>query len=426
MATSSTRRRSILAAGLAALLVASALTTPSLTSAAAGAEAQGTDNLDLALRAEMERQSELAPAGNALWEEQVRAPESGWASLAYEGKGLTLYWKGDLTPGMAAALERARQWGPVVVKPAAYSNAELKAAANRIIAASKKHPEHDIQSIGYESDGSGLEVARGPQVLHPGTVAMRNGPVTSAAQILRESAVDVPVAVVDRPEQMQLTVNRSDDSPPWNGGSKWEAWRGSQDRRATCTTGFGVVSGGRTWVLSAGHCGSPPDDAYQGVWGQSGFDEMGPVHDDDWQSDLLLIDAPGWYKIFDGSANTSTTKVVKGWGGWTVGELVCQSGRTSGTVCGIRQSHERDYFLDCRFGADSDGDCDYTIRGLIEGYQIDGHEATRIGDSGGPVFVLDGSGVRAKGITVGGGGTTFWFQDWATVIQVFNAYPRTG
>lgn len=235
MTTSSTRRRSIVATGLAALLVASALTTLPLTSAAVGADTRGTDNLNPALR-----------------------------------------------------------------EAAAHSDAELQAAADKIIAASKQHPEHDIQSIGFETDGSGLEVARGPQTRYPGTMASRTGPVTSAVQVLQEAAVNVPVTVVDRVERVELLASRSDDSPPWNGGAKWEAWRGL-DRRSKCTTGFGVQAGsGRTFVLSAGHCGTPPDYAFQGEYGQSGFDEMRDVHSDDWHSDLLLIDAPGWYKIFDG------------------------------------------------------------------------------------------------------------------------------
>ncbi|WP_018255125.1 hypothetical protein [Salinispora mooreana] len=62
----------------------------------------------------------------------------------------------------------------------------------------------------------------------------------------------------------------------------------------------------------------------------------------------------------------------------------------------------------------------------IEGHHVDGGLAARAGDSGGPVFTLDGSGVRVKGITVAGIGSTFLFQDWADVFQVFGVYPRTG
>ena len=59
--------------------------------------------------------------------------------------------------------------------------------------------------------------------------------------------------------------------------------------------------------------------------------------------------------------------------------------------------------------------------------RIDGQVASRGGDSGGPVFSLDGDGVRAKGILSGGNdGTQMVFQDWADVIRLYNAYPRTA
>ncbi|GAA3191300.1 hypothetical protein ACFO1B_40830 [Dactylosporangium siamense] len=44
-----------------------------------------------------------------------------------------------------------------------------------------------------------------------------------------------------------------------------------------------------------------------------------------------------------------------------------------------------------------------------------------------PVFSLDGDGVRAKGILSGGNDSTLMlFQDWADVIRLYNAYPRTA
>ncbi|NIL57124.1 hypothetical protein HCB18_09345 [Salinispora arenicola] len=420
-------RRTILAAALATLLVASTLTAPSLTAAApSDTDARSTDNLDPALLAEMRRQNMLEPAVHGIWDEHLKTPQSGFAGVAFEGKGLSVYWKGELTPGMSAAIARAREWGTVTVKPAAYSDAELQAAGRKIMAASLRHSDHDIQSIGFEPDGSGLEVARGPQTVHPDSVgtSRATGPLTPAAQILQEAAVEVPVTVVDGSEPMELMVSRSDDSPPWNGGGQWESRRGLE-LRGKCTTRFGVRASGRTFVLSAGHCGTPPDYAYQGSFGQSGFAEMGPVHSDDWRSDLLLIDASGWYKIFDGSANTTTTKVVNSWGYWSANQLACQSGRTSGTVCGLKQIRSENFHVNCS-KPDSDGDCNYWIEGVIRADQVDGATAARGGDSGGPVFTLNGSGVRAKGITVGGTGSSMWFQDWADVIRVFGAYPRTG
>ncbi|MFE7872012.1 hypothetical protein [Micromonospora humida] len=408
---------------LAGPMVASAApTNPSTTSD----DPQSTDNLDPALLAEMRRQNGLQPALTAIWDAQMQNPNSGFAGVAYEGDGLTLYWKGALTPGMSAALDTGRTFGPVTVKAAANSEAELHAAGNKIHSAIDRHSGSDIQSISYAPDGSGLKISRGPEATRGEPARMirsDNSDQASVEQILAEAQVDVPVQVTDATEPLDLLSSRLDDNSPWNGGGRWESWRGL-DHRMNCTTGFGVHSGGRSYVLSAGHCATPPDDAYQGKYGAA-FDEMGPVYDDDWRSDLLLINAPGWYLIFDGSATTSTTKAVRSWGYWAANELVCQSGMTSGTVCGIKQQSSTDIRVSCNT-PDSDGDCDYTIYGLIKSTQTSGSTAARGGDSGGPVFTLDGTGVRAKGIVSGGGGTTLYFQDWADVIRVYGAYPNTN
>ncbi|WFE63362.1 hypothetical protein [Micromonospora sp. WMMD714] len=388
---------------------------------------QATDNLDPALLAEMRRQEKLQPALTAIWDARTRDPDSGFAGVAYENGGLTLYWKGALTPGMSAALDAGRAFGRVVVKAAANSEAELHAAGGRIHSVIDRHGGSDIQSISYAPDGTGLHITRGPQATRggvPDVKAQRGGAGRlSVERILAEARVAVPVRVTDATEPFDLLTNRLDDSPPWNGGGRWESWRGS-DQRMSCTTGFGVHAGGRSYVLSAGHCATPPDDAYQGKFGGA-FDEMGPVYDDDWRSDLLLINAPGWHLVFDGSATTSTTKAVRGWGYWAANELVCQSGMASGTVCGIRQQSSTDFRVSCNT-PDSDGDCDYVIYGVIKSTQVNGSTAARTGDSGGPVFTLDGTGVRAKGIVSGGGGTTLYFQDWADVIRVYGAYPNTS
>lgn len=108
---------------------------------------------------------------------------------------------------------------------------------------------------------------------------------------------------------------------------------------------------------------------------------------------------------------------------WAANELTCQSGATSGTVCGIKEIESKDIRLN---NQDSDGDTGYIIKGLIRCVQVDGRTAAQPGDSGGPVFTLDGTGVRAKGIVSAGGGTELYFQDWADVIRLFGAYPNTS
>ncbi|MEW1590232.1 hypothetical protein AB0283_32825, partial [Micromonospora vinacea] len=169
------RRRTSIAVAMASLLIVPAVATSTATAAAApsspvvASDPQSTDNLDSTLLAEMRRQNELEPALRAIWDEQLKTPTSGFAGVAFEGKGLSVYWKGGLTPGMSSTLARARNWGPVEVKQAAYSEAELQSAGQKIHQASRSHRGSEIQSVGYKPDGSGLEVTRGPAIVDPGS-----------------------------------------------------------------------------------------------------------------------------------------------------------------------------------------------------------------------------------------------------------------
>src|SRR5687767_6162124 len=81
------------------------------------------DKIDPKTLAIMRRQEALQPAVNALYEAAVKSPDSGFTSIAFEGDGLALYWKGELPSNMVASLNVAREIGPVEVISAAYSMA---------------------------------------------------------------------------------------------------------------------------------------------------------------------------------------------------------------------------------------------------------------------------------------------------------------
>ncbi len=205
-------QRAALAAALAVLLLAAAPATPALTAAApseptaARSQApQSSDDIDPVIREEMLRQSATGPAQRVIMAEQLTTPQSGFASLAYSDGGLILYWKGELTSGMRAALTQARRWCSVAVKPAAHSDAELKAAGRKIWNATRDR-RTGIHSIGYMADGSGLEVARIP----PDESARSAGdsratePITPLARLVQEAGVTVPVTIVDITEPIGL------------------------------------------------------------------------------------------------------------------------------------------------------------------------------------------------------------------------------
>ena len=288
---------------------------------------QSTDNLDRQTLATMRHQEALQPALQAIWEEQTKHPQSGFAGVAFEGDGLSLYWKGVLTPGMTMAVARARRTGPLVVKPAPFSAAELEAEGKKIDTKIQQHGATDIQTFGFAPDGTGLYITRQPDATRAAFAAARarhgKAPVVPAEQLVAEAGVIVPVRFDTATAPLTQDATRTTDSSPWNGGGMWT----NATKGVSCTTGFGVHSYGHSYILTAAHCASNGD--YLTAAGHY----MGPVYYDDWAYDILFIDTPGWHVIFDGSPTTSNTKNVNSWGYWAANELVCQSGISSGTVC---------------------------------------------------------------------------------------------
>ncbi|MET0419769.1 MAG: hypothetical protein ABW022_27445, partial [Actinoplanes sp.] len=344
-------------------------------------DAQSVDNIDPAVRAEMQQQAKLQPAVDALHEASLATKSSGLAGVAYEGSGITLYYKGALPATMSAGVAKARTFGSVKVTAAAHSLADLQRNSDKITSSAVKVGS-DIQAVSLAYDGSGLIVESLPAGAASTLAAKRArlGLATAvpAKQLVKTAQVDVPVTYTTGTHTIEEATTRQDDFAPWNGGGRWESWRNGAGRMI-CTTGFGTKNGaGERFVLTAAHCATPPDYARQGQGGT--LEYMGPVYQQSVAYDLAIIRANGSSLIFDGTSTTSNTKYVAGWAHWASNQLVCQSGVTSGTVCGIRQQNSTDAIMGC---CDSDGDQGYTVRGLIRSPRDGGGVAVRGGDSGG-------------------------------------------
>jgi len=414
--------RRALVAGLATILSAM-IVTPDTGNASSSTshDLQLIRNQDPTLLAAMARQEALHPSAEILLGAAMRLPsDSGYAGIAYEADGVTVYYKGTLADEMAEAVATARHIAPVTVKVAAYSHAEL-AAAQAVLASAVAAGHVDIQAIGIRGDGSGLEVERIPAATRA-QWDRQGRATTDATTVIAELRLAVPVSVTTATAPITRTSSRENDSPPWNGGGYFESYRG-YEKRMNCTTGFGVFRGSQSYVLTAAHCMTAPDIAYNGHVFGCCYEQMGPVYVEDWRRDILLINARGFYWIFDGGPSSSITKTVHSWGYRVTNELLCTSGAASGVVCGDKTQSGGDWMI---FGCDSDGDC-FTMSNMAKAINVNGLTVGVKGDSGGPVFSLDRDGVRAKGtMSAVSGATALYYQDMDDIVSSLGATPRTA
>lgn len=327
-------------------------------------------------------QQPLVHAAEVIQAEVDRGAGHGFAGIVLEEDHVALWWKGRVPADIRGAVAAAEKRAPVEIERAAYSNAELRAAAEAIEA--RKAPTSPVHAVKIPADGSGLVL----------------GTTEAAATRALTALVDVPVRTVI--EEPLAPVSRQNDSPPWKGGATIVLGN------AACTSGFSVRNGNNDrFLLTAGHCGNPgtrvtdPTGEYIGT--------VGAKHAD---HDLLLIPAGNvTAQQYVGGGDSNTTVPVRGWGDVFTGEILCQSGVTSaretgGPVCNIKVLF---------FYADRED--------LVEGEQMDGRPAARPGDSGGPVYgPSSAGGVIAKGTVTRTAGARIGFQDFRTAYRDFGVY----
>ncbi len=332
----------------------------------------------------MARQRPLVAAASAVRWEIERHAYPGFAGIALEDAQVALWWKGAVPTGMSTVVARARRHAPVKVRAAAHSLRELRAAAAKVRATTDVSPSGPLHAIKIPADGSGLVLAA--------PVGIR----TAAAV----PEVAVPVTVVH--EEPLRPVSRENDWAPWSGGAQ------IRNGGSYCTSGFGVRnSANARYILTAAHCGQSGNRITdgQGEW----IGDVGPRHQD---HDIALIPTSNVDdQIYVGGSNSNTTRVVEGWDWTFVGEYLCQSGVTSafqtgGPVCNIKVL----FYYDDR-------------EDLVEAEQMNGQQAARGGDSGGPIYSNGANGgVVAKGTVTRSAGPRLGFQDFGTATRDFGIW----
>ncbi|WP_030335677.1 hypothetical protein [Micromonospora parva] len=329
-------------------------------------------------------QQRMNTAAERITKVAERSPNSGFAGIVADPttRHLQVYWKGEPPASLVAT---ARATVATQVLPAAYSQRELLAAADRL----RAKAGNEITTVGPRADGAGLLVGTQDGLL--GAPAMAGVPVTVQTRVAAAPAT------------------RWDDTAPWWGGAAW--------RNATtgggCSTGFGVFQGGSARILSAAHCGNI-NNAATDPTGQS----MGIVGTRNAGTDTLLLSGSSGGRVFNNSTAANGDVVsefsnqVIGASASQVGNWVCTSGAYSGTRCSI-QVKARNLCINVRnFGQ---------VCGQVQAENTTGTNAVGQGDSGGPVEIVN----AANTLQVWATGTNTAIDDTFTSTAC-TGYVKTG
>lgn len=357
------------------------------------------DRLPADVRDRMIAQIPLVDAASVLRTAVEQGAPRGYAGIGLMDDHVTLWWKGALPADIARAVAAARRTAPVEVVGATYARAELKQAAvklNRAVTADRTDAAHAVRS---RADGAGIEVIVDD---------------VAGAKLPKLPTTGVRTRIVER--DRMVARSRYSDAGPFDGGitiGTTGPW---------CTAGFGVrdVTSGAGYLLTAEHCGSIGQPWYNG-WVGSPETGSGTLvgysvdSNDDHDTMLISTPSPGDH-IYVGGQHDEVRARVVGWTPVFPGQYLCQSGYTSagavgGPVCNLRVDFHYD-----------------DIEDLVEATQLDGEDAARPGDSGGPVYLVNSDGtVLAAGTTTRSGGPGFGFQDFATARDDYgDIVPVTG
>ena len=400
----------VTAAGCA---IAGAVPGAEARSATADKPLASSSSVPADVKAKMIRQQPYSAAAKQIQLATLRSGATGLAGIELTDSAVTVWWKGPVPVAVQRAIDAATV--RVEVRAASYSKLELKAEADRLVAAMRADPASSLHAVGLARNGSRV-VAEYDQGTKPAAGTALRTSRSATGKAVAVGAIPVEVTEGSRP------VNNG----RWDDGASGGTFSGgaaiiNNETGGRCTSGFGVKNGsGQRFLLTAGHCGR-----IGGSWRNgNGSRQIGTASAEHVSHDLLLIPTSSDHFIWDGGATTDMfVKTVVNWDWAYGGEYVCQSGSTSGAICGIQNSGEGNWSF-----------CDTDLYGTYECYSdliraahVGGQKPSQKGDSGGPVFTLSGIyNVIAKG-TVSGSSLTannvMYYQDFGTAWRDFGIVP---
>jgi len=286
--------------------------------------------------------------------------------LNVQQRAVVVWWKGDVPAGLRDEMARQRsdEGVSIELRPAKYSQRELKDAVQTVAANRDAYP--GFTRVGPLVDGSGLEVG--------------------LTDISRAGALKFPVDTKVVLAPPIVAKSRANDSPPW--------WAGGVTIAAGATesfsTGFAVyrLVWGFLWIestgiLTADHCFTGGQVVFNnGVGVSIGTAEPTPAGPLARRTGSLYIVTNSQGRTFDGGVGVGEfSKPVIGFVQAFPGTFVCTSGAASGAHCNISVNSINNVVVLFPIGA--------VVEGVTLANELSGSVATADGDSGGPVFTLD-------------------------------------
>ncbi len=395
---------------LLAAACAGVLLTPSTGAAApeptggSGDRAAATGDPGAAFWAKHERVGEVA---DALVAEAGRLPrQGGYAGLITkpEKSRLTLYWKGTVPERIRRVMRSDRR---VTVKAvqAPYTRHQLDAARDRLFAQRAELPGK-LTTAGPSPDGKGLLIGMAPS--RSGSSAAREAGDAAVAREATGLADGVAVVKVETASPKATTggpisaLAAGRNAQQAYGGARWLYHKNGG--RYVCSTAFAVRYPGTSVnrMTSAAHCGTDNGAAHSPEYPTSR--PFGRMYWLRYDRDISIMNAEQsgangffrpavWWGPWVGDQSGQYTRSVKGLSNNHVGQRVCSSGASSGTICNNQitaTGHTVSYA-----GQPN-------IRNIVVVRNYDGNSVWGPGDSGGPIVQpVSGGGVHANGVVSG-------------------------